>query len=323
MGGDSDALEEIVEAELARPAPAPAVVLADAIRRRHGATVAAVLFYGSCLRKETAEGVLDFYVLVDAYRDAYASRWLARANAWLPPNVLYLEAPHAGGVVRVKYAVVSREDFAKCAAGRGLDARIWARFSQPALLVFARDDATRRDAVSAVAEAVRTFVGRMRPLLPESGGVQPVVPAELWRTGLRETYRAELRSEAPASIDALYAADPLRYDRVTEAALRELSAREGFALREGGAGGLAVETGSAELRRARRAWRLRRPLAKTLAVLGLLKTAGTFDDWVSYVLWKLERHSGRKIDVTERQRRHPLVYGWPVIFRLLRERVLR
>ncbi len=323
MGGDSDALEGIVAAELARPAPEPAVVLADAIRRRHGATVAAVLFYGSCLRKGTTEGVLDFYVLVDAYRDAYASRWLARANAWLPPNVLYLEAPHAGGVLRVKYAVVSREDFAKGSAGVGLDGRIWARFSQPALLVFARDAAVRRETVSAVAAAVRTFVERLRPLLPASGAIQHVVPAELWRTGLRETYRAELRSEAAASIEALYAADSGRYDRVTTAALRDLSARGGCALHEDGTGGLSVEADAAELRRARRAWRLRRPLAKALAVLGLLKTAGTFDDWVSYVLWKLERHSGRKIEVTERQRRRPLVYGWPVIFRLLRERVLR
>ena len=323
MGGGSEALEGIVAAELARPAPTPAVVLADAIRRRHGETVAAVLFYGSCLRKGTAEGVLDFYVLVDSYGDAYASRWLARANAWLPPNVLYLEAPHAGGTLRVKYAVVSREDFAKCAAGRGLDARIWARFSQPALLVFARDDAARRDAVSAVAQAIRTFVGRLQPLLPATHGVQRVAPAELWRTGLRETYRAELRSEAAASIDALYASDPARYDRVTVAALRELSARGQFDLHEAEGGGLTIDSDGAELRRARRAWRLRRPLAKVLAVLGLLKTAATFDDWVSYVVWKLERHSGQEIALTERQRRHPLVFGWPVIFRLLRERVLR
>jgi len=38
---------------------------------------------------------------------------------------------------------------------------------------------------------------------------------------------------------------------------------------------------------------------------------------VPYILWKLERHTGRPIEVTERQRRHPLLFGWPVLARLL------
>ena len=54
-----------------------------------------------------------------------------------------------------------------------------------------------------------------------------------------------------------------------------------------------------------------------------MKTAGTFDDWVPYILWKVERHSGEPVEVTDRQRRHPLIFGWPVLFRLLRRRVLR
>jgi hypothetical protein len=41
------------------------------------------------------------------------------------------------------------------------------------------------------------------------------------------------------------------------------------------------------------------------------------------VLWKLERHSGRKIDLTERQRAHPLIFAWPIILPLLVSRNLR
>ena len=68
---------------------------------------------------------------------------------------------------------------------------------------------------------------------------------------------------------------------------------------------------------------MRRPVAKALACLGLVKTAATFGDWVPYVLWKLERQSGVQIEVSEAQRRHPLLFGWPVLIRLLRLRVLR
>jgi hypothetical protein len=77
------------------------------------------------------------------------------------------------------------------------------------------------------------------------------------------------------------------------------------------------------LRRARRARRLRRPAAKLVGVAQLLKSAVTFGDWLPYALWKLERHTGTRLEPTERQRRHPFVFAWPLLFRVLRRRELR
>jgi hypothetical protein len=281
-----------------------------------------VLLYGSCLRRDSAEGVLDLYVLVDSYRGAYASRALALANAILPPNVVYCELAGRDGTLRAKYAVVSLADFASAAAGRSLDTRIWARFSQPSRLVYARDEAAR-DAVSAAVEtATVTLVEHALAWLPGSGPMQRFSAAELWGSAFRETYRAELRSERPETIQGLVASAPDRYREVTRAALHELERRGRLRVRAEG-DEFEVESDAPARIRARRAWRLRRPAAKALSILGLLKTAATFGDWVPYVLWKLERHSGVAIEVSERQRRHPLVLGWPVILRLLRERVLR
>ena len=65
----------------------------------------AVIFYGSCLRKRTDEGVLDFYALVDDYRAAYRSRYLRTVNAALPPNVFFLEFESPIGTLRSKSAV--------------------------------------------------------------------------------------------------------------------------------------------------------------------------------------------------------------------------
>ncbi len=42
-----------------------------------------------------------------------------------------------------------------------------------------------------------------------------------------------------------------------------------------------------------------------------------------YALWKLERHTGTHIEYSERQRRHPFIWGWPLVFRVLRNRDLR
>ena len=59
------------------------------------------------------------------------------------------------------------------------------------------------------------------------------------------------------------------------------------------------------------------PLAKLAYVGQLFKTAFTFGDWLPYALWKLERHTGKPLQISERQRRHPFVFGWPVLARLL------
>jgi len=319
MGAGARDLAELVGAELARPAPPAAAILAERIRERHGAATAAVVFYGSCLRRETNAGVLDFYALVDSYRAAYASRLLAAANALLPPNVFYLEAECGGERVRAKYAVVSLADFARGAAGRGLRTGIWARFCQPALAVHVRDAAARAALVAAVVESHLTAVGRGAPLLPEG---ELLAWERLWQRVFRETYAGEMRPEAAASIEKLYAADPARYDRAGAAAFRELVERASDELRaEVLDGGFRIERSPG--RRSRVGSRLRRLLAKAAYAAQLLKTAFTFGDWLPYALWKLERHTGTHIEPTERQRRHPLIFGWPILWRILARRDLR
>jgi hypothetical protein len=312
-------LGALLAAELAEPVPAPVAAMANAIRARHVDAAASVLFYGSCLRRGVAEGVLDFYLIVDDYRRAYTSRRLALLNRVLPPNVFYLEIEHAGATLRAKYAVFSQRDFA-ARAGGGPDARVWSRFCQPARLAWSRDSATRDAVVAAVARATRTAAAQMLAWLPGRDREQRVEPAALWTNGFRETYGSELRGESAAAIDALYAAHRERFDRVTALAL---AADARLGVRGAGGTALAVESDPRWRARAARSWALRRRVAKLLTVLGLLKTTLTFDDWVAYALWKIERHSDRKIELSERQRRRPLVYAWPVIFRLLRERVLR
>jgi len=348
VGAPAPDLDELVRAELLQPAPTAATQLTDEIRLRHGDAVAAVLFYGSCLRRKTSEGVLDFYVLVDAYRGAYRSRLLAWANAALPPNVFYLEIPAETETLRCKYAVISLADFARGARPGGLRSGIWARFSQPALAVYLRDAAAREAVVAAVSDAVVTAVARALCELASEAGSSParesrrapematdpraaaeLAPAgtnrsirftmpEFWQRLLAITYSAELRPEAPATIRSLYEADPERYDRAARAAL----ARMGAEVRGDGSEIEAIPPADPTAW-TRRGWSRLRVLAKLVYFAQLLKSAATFGDWLPYVLWKLERHTGKKIVPSERQRRYPYLFGWPLLFRILWQRDLR
>jgi len=323
MSENYSPLVRIITEELGQPGPHEALVLAAEIRRRHGATVAAILFYGSCLRTQQIEGgVLDFYVLVDSYRAAYCSRTPAWMNALLPPNVFYLEVQEGHKTVRAKYAVISSADFARAASPQGVHAIVWGRFCQPVLLVYARDEIARALVVRSAVEAAITMVTRMVALLPASGDTSWFRSEDLWQYGFRETYRTELRPESREMIQKLYTAAPGRYDRVALEALRELERRgvlrvcvEGQVLR--------VTMAVRQRRQMRLGWKIRRPLAKALYVVRLLKSAATFADWLPYVLWKLERHTGVRVEPSARQRKHPFLLGWPVIFRLLLRRALR
>jgi len=302
--GRARSLVELLAAEVDGEIPDVVAPFVDLVRNRHGSGVAAVLFYGSCLRGSSAvEGVLDFYAIVDSYRPAYPSRALAWSNAALPPNVYYVELEHGARTVRAKYNVMSRTDFARAATGRGLDAIVWGRFSQPFRIAYARDGQSRAAVIEAAADAVRTMVAMGSDLI---GAGNDLDHRALWSRAFAETYGTELRTESAERIAALYDAVPMRYDLAADLALADL--------RSGAHARPRVST---------RAWAIRKRAAKLLYVPRLLKSAWTFGEWLPYALWKFERHSGECIELSERQRRHPLVFGLPIIVRILRDGMLR
>jgi hypothetical protein len=68
---------------------------------------------------------------------------------------------------------------------------------------------------------------------------------------------------------------------------------------------------------------VRRFWNRVLHLLRLLKAAGTFTNGIDYLRWKIERHSGVRVEVTERMRRHPRLAAWRLMFRLWRRGALK
>ena len=291
-------LTALIAQELAQPVPAAVRTVAEAVRARHAAAALGVLFYGSCLRKPEsllADSLLDFYLLVDDYRPAYRGVLTAFANKALPPNVFYLEAQHDGTTLRCKYAVISLRQFQDGMLRTTDNVSLWARFSQQSRLVWARDAATIDPVAAACAEAVLTMLGNALPLVGSSASAETV-----WQRAFEETYRAEVRSEGLSRAVELVNADIERYRRT-------------FALARDAIGGSAA---SAEACAA--AWRRRRRTSKLLNFARLVKATFTFDGALDYVLWKVKRHSGVALPVTDWQRRHPLLSAPVLAWRLYR-----
>ena len=318
-----DDLRALFRTEHAEPVPEQARAVCPEIVRQHSPGPSAVLCYGACLRKDDATtGVLDFYAVVDSYRASGQSRMLAAANALLPPNVFLLSVGSGEAEVHSKYAVISAEDFARGVTGRTLHSIVWARFCQPARIVWARDQTIRDAIASACAEAAVTMM-RIALATGRGAGAGDYDAEDLWQHGFRATYTTELRTERPDTIRQLYEAAPARYTQVGALALRELAARGEIGLEQRDDGGLRFVVDPVWAGEVASRWRWRTPLAKAVYLLRLVKSALTFGDWLPYALWKLGRHTGVRLEPTPLQRKYPLVFGWPVLFKLLRSRSLR
>ncbi|MDQ4419158.1 hypothetical protein OOT33_01710 [Sphingobium sp. DEHP117] len=298
------AVAALVSAELAQPVDPRVVEMAAAVAAQHGAAARAVLFYGSCLREAQLDGLmLDFYLIVSDYRAAYERRWLAHANRLIPPNVF----PFAYKGLSAKYAVLSEMDFARLCGVQADNVSVWARFAQPARLVWAADDAARASAVSAVAQAGPTLLGLALPgVAAERRGDARAV----FDFGFSMTYKAELRAERKGRGGSIIDSAPDYYDALFDAAKAD------------GLINPAAPVNAREMAAAERLWRRLQRRGKWLSVIRLIKASFTFAGGIDYLAWKINRHAGTQIVIRPWQRRHPLIAAIMLLPRLMASRAV-
>ena len=112
------------------------------------------------------------------------------------------------GSLRAKVAVLRLDQFERGVAGSGIDTTLWARFAQPARLLWVRDAAAQARTAAAVAQAVQTASRWAALLGPEQGPA-----AAYWDAVFSRTYAAELRVEKSTRAASLAAHDPARYQQ--------------------------------------------------------------------------------------------------------------
>ncbi len=312
--------------ERALLAPAPdAAMAARALAEAAGDEVDAVLFFGS--RKSAARpepgSAYDFFVVARDegrfYRElrrngrvGRSPRLLAALGRVLPPTTLSLTLPGPDGPLLVKCAVASRRAFERDTSWRRRDHFTLGRLFQPTDLVYARDAAATGAAVRALARAHALAYRWVRPWLPERFDAEAFA-----RTLLRVSFAGEVRPEPVARrVEALWQAQQEYLRETYEVLLREL-ARRGD-LREEGEGTYALTRPVGRLERARLVLYFRWSLLRATARWG--KHVLSFEGWLDFLVRKVRRHSGQEIELSERERRAPLVFLWPRVWRYLRHK---
>ena len=291
-------------------------LLLNEIKQKHGDALLAILVYGSWLRGKR-DTMLDFYVLVEDYHtlDSIWQGWMCKL---LPPNVYQIHhkaenTDTQNQELRAKYALLTLSRFHD-AMQKDFHSYFWARFAQPCDILYTRDIATLDVLKDAFSKASSTFIRRVLPAMGDNFSSN-----ELWTHGLSLTYQCELRTESSNRGESIYDFDPAYYDGVTR-----LFAERNNSLSGSDSEGMYDNKSSALSRKhSSFSWWARRVQGKLLSMLRLIKAALTFNEPLEYLLWKIERHTGLYIEPTPLQLKHPLIFAWPLFWRLHRRGAFR
>jgi hypothetical protein len=297
MTGTAGALSGRIAARLSAPAHPAVAAFARALADASGAV--AVLFYGSNLRTGSLDGVLDFYLLLPGHQES---------AIW--PRVSYHERGHEGLTLRAKVATMRLATFAKAASGELADTTIWARFVQPSALIWAADEATKAEVISAIASAAATAARLAAALGPVSGTAE-----DYWRALFRATYSAEFRVEKSGRENDILSVNADHFEGLLPLALETAGIAPGL---EGAT--LTPRQNPAERARILAWWKRRRRLGKPLNLLRLVKASTTFEGAARYAAWKIERHTGMPVKLTPFRERYPLLAAPQVLWDLSQHR---
>jgi hypothetical protein len=303
------------------PGQPDAASLAAFLAGAFGSSTAAVVHYGSHVTAGTHRpgSALDFFVVVADYGAAYRSvvagaetgmdaERAARLARRLPPNVVSVVDPATG--LHAKCAVYSLSDFRAACGEHAPDHFAQGRLFQQVQLLFARGGAEREEVHSLLVGVRLRTLAWGRPYLPARFDA-----AAYCRALLDTSFGAEIRPEkADRTAELLAGQAPVLHPAFT--AVLRLHALDGSLEERDGLFSLARPVTAGE--RARLAAYFAR--SKARATLRWAKYVALYDDWLDYVVKKVERRTGQAIDLTPRERRWPLVFLWPRAIRFLRDR---
>ncbi|HEU4365356.1 MAG TPA: hypothetical protein VFT13_07805 [Candidatus Krumholzibacteria bacterium] len=321
-GAARDVVRPFPGASSAAPDQIPPEVrdIVDLLGEACGRNLVGVVFFGSrLLGTSPGEGsAADLFVVVENYLRFYESIGsrlptsrhsgiMAALNRVLPPNIIYLNDP--GGLrAGAKCFIVTEGDLAHGLSPDAKDHFFRGRLSQRVHIVHARSGKDRI-AMERRIEAARYLTLDWVPMfLGETFGVM-----EYCQRMMEVSYAGEIRPEARSRVAEVFGAQSsffrLAYDRVLQEAVQE--------------GDLAAEGDRYRLAK-RPSWRQRWRVghffrrSKFRATMRWFKYMLTFDDWLDYIVRKIERRSGVRIELSKSERRFPIIFLWPKALRVIR-----
>ncbi len=284
-----------------------------ALTEKAGKNLRAVIFFGSHLVNSMPgqHSATDWFVVVDDYRTFYRefSTWfgypaslVAWLNRLLPPNVIHIPAATGAGI---KAVVISERDFARAMDTRAKDHFCKGRLVQKVKIIYARDDEIGELVEARIQDARLSTLNWVPLYTDEKFSVVSYCLAMM-----QTSYGAEIRPESSGRVLEVIAQQQTSLIESFQPVL-DAGVENGVLEQDGQEYRLSQSPSRAQKWRWR--WYFRK--SKFRATLRWLKYVITFANWPDYIVRKLERRSGIKVELTDAERRWPLLLMWPKIIR--------
>ena len=300
----------------------PARLLTQSLVAGTGTQMRAVLLYGSQLFGAAPDrySAHDLVVVVEDYLGTYREfrshgithrppRLMASLAWLLPPSVIAFSPEGAAGPI-AKCLIISARDFERELSVRSRDHFMISRMIQEVGVLHVKDAATERWVNEALEAARRTVLDWAAPYV-----ATPFCAESLTREMIAICYRSEIRPESGSRASSVYEAQRAYLVETYEKLLADACV-EGTVVREG--------QGYRSARRPGPTARLMRSTYFTHSKLRVtarwIKHMLTFENWLPYLLRKVERRTGMRVELTPLETRLPLIFLWPHLFLVLRNR---
>jgi hypothetical protein len=293
--------------------------LVEALVNAGAGTVSAILLYGSRVQGSSPDrwSAYDFFLVTDSYSGFFKSLcdkghhgkppWvLTFFSFFLPPNIIsFGQSPT--GLPQAKVGVVSSGHFQHSLGPWSRDHFLKGRAVQKLSLVWARGQKDEALVYDALRSARNGVVHWVRPSLKG-----PFDLARFTETMLRVSYRGEIRPESSVRVDEVVESQGELLRSIAKESL-DAAEERGFVLREGEVYRWARTPG----RTIRFLYGSYFTLSKIRATARWFKYVVTFEGWIDYIIRKIQRRAGFEVKITKWERRLPVIFLWPKLFKVL------
>ena len=276
-----------------------------------------IIFYGSCVskltRKETSYP--DFYVVVKTYEDAlkkfknnkrFLYPLLCRI---LPPTVFFLKIERNGKFYQCKFNLISKKHLDLYTSSNAPDMYIFGRFGKRIVLPYFSSEKEVDDLFLFHYRSMKMNAEMALHFLPMRFGLD-----EFIRKTLSMSYLGDYRVERDTKIEELFESEKHFYRKVYSLILDEIEMKKGI-VKNAGEFYEMVSSSENEKKKIEKFLRKSRRRSVYRWPKGIL----TVGNYVDYLLSKVERARGIKIELTPLERKYPLIFGWKHFFKIKRE----
>lgn len=280
------------------------------IFEKHPSDILAILAYGSFLNDSTKSktSTPDFYVVVDNYRQFYQSSLHSFLNKHLPPNIYHLRS----GQTSYKYCVISIKDLQREVSEKAKDVYHLGRFSKRMGLVWVKDEDTEKKIVQIQMAAIRIVSKKVIQSIQGHFTLDEFIQHALFLS-----YMGDVRIESSDKVEKIMGAEKKYYEAIFHEALKDLGVSKN-----------ASDEYMIQKSFLKKSWdklRFKKFIsASKLRAQGRWpKNMMTVDNWLDYMLAKIERTKGIKIELSPKERKYWFIYGWKHFFRLSRSKLIK